>query len=122
MTAWLCAVVLALSVWSQEFPTQPVQHTVQEARAYALEQLGVDQYNCLDRLVQRESRWNPRSTNRASGAYGLPQALPGRKMASAGYDWRTNPVTQIKWAIRYMRRRYGSPCEALAHSDRTGWY
>ncbi len=72
------------------------------------------QFGCFSRIVERESGWNPRA-GRVSGAYGLPQALPGRKMASAGADWRTNPRTQIRWAISYMDERYGSACGAWAH-------
>jgi hypothetical protein len=72
------------------------------------------QFGCFDRIIKRESNWNPHAHNR-SGAYGLPQALPGRKMASAGPDWRTNPRTQIRWAIGYMDHRYGSPCGAWTH-------
>jgi hypothetical protein len=72
------------------------------------------QFSCFSHIIKRESDWNPRAGNRR-GAYGLPQALPGRKMASAGADWRTNPRTQIRWAIHYMDERYGSPCAAWAH-------
>ena len=80
------------------------------------------QFNCLDRLWMKESRWNYKAQNRRSGAYGIPQALPGRKMASAGKDWRTNPATQIKWGLGYIQDRYGSPCKAWNHSKRKGWY
>jgi len=72
------------------------------------------QFGCFAHVIERESGWNPRA-GRVSGAYGLPQALPGRKMASAGADWRTNPRTQIRWAIGYMDERYGSACGAWAH-------
>lgn len=79
------------------------------------------QFPCLERLWQRESGWNHHSAN-GVGAYGIPQALPGYKMRSAGADWRTNPETQIRWGLRYIRYRYGSPCRAWAHSMATGWY
>lgn len=79
------------------------------------------QFPCLTRLWERESGWNHRSAN-AAGAYGIPQALPGSKMRSAGADWRTNPETQIRWGLRYIKARYGSPCHAWAHSMATGWY
>jgi len=79
-------------------------------------------FNCLDRLWTRESGWNHRAHNRASGAYGIPQALPGGKMLSAGRDWRTNPRTQIRWGLGYIKHRYGSPCRAWRHSKVTGWY
>ena len=77
---------------------------------------------CLAELIRRESNWNPRAVNRSSGAYGLPQALPGHNMRSAGPDWRTNPRTQIRWMRGYVRARYGGPCQALAHHNRNGWY
>jgi hypothetical protein len=80
------------------------------------------QFACFDKIIQRESSWNPRATNPSSGAYGLPQALPARKMASAGADWRTNPTTQIRWAISYMEDRYGSPCGAWRFWQSRHWY
>jgi hypothetical protein len=79
------------------------------------------QFSCLDQLWERESGWNPTAAN-ASGAYGIPQALPGSKMASAGSDWETNPATQIKWGLGYIKGLYGSPCGAWSHSEATGWY
>lgn len=81
-----------------------------------------DQFGCLESLWNRESMWNPRAQNPYSGAYGIPQSLPGSKMASVGSDWATNPVTQIKWGLGYIRDRYGSPCGAWGHSQATGWY
>jgi hypothetical protein len=83
---------------------------------------GSDQFGCLDSLWQKESGWNPHASNSSSGAYGIPQALPGGKMSSAGSDWRTNPVTQIKWGLGYIRSTYGSPCAAWGHSRASGWY
>lgn len=79
------------------------------------------QFKCLVLLWNRESNWNHRAGN-GEGAYGIPQALPGRKMRSAGRDWRTNPKTQIKWGLRYIKGRYHTPCGAWAHSRATGWY
>lgn len=81
-----------------------------------------DQFGCLDSLWTRESNWNPYADNPTSSAYGIPQALPGSKMASAGADWATNPVTQIKWGLGYIQDRYGSPCAAWGHSESVGWY
>jgi len=81
-----------------------------------------DQWGCLEKLWDKESGWNERAMNRYSGAYGIPQALPGHKMASAGSDWQTNPATQIKWGLGYIAARYGSPCAAWAHSQAKGWY
>ncbi|MDQ1607428.1 MAG: hypothetical protein QOE16_160 [Microbacteriaceae bacterium] len=97
------------------------------AQAIALQMLqargwGTDQYNCLVSLWNRESGWNVYSFNKSSGAYGIPQALPGSKMASVGADWQTNPATQITWGLGYITSRYGTPCGAWGHSQSTGWY
>jgi hypothetical protein len=83
---------------------------------------GGDQWGCLDSLWQRESGWNHLAMNASSGAYGIPQSLPGNKMATAGADWQTNPVTQITWGLTYIQGRYGSPCNAWAHSEANNWY
>ena len=83
---------------------------------------GDSEYQCLVLLWNRESQWNPYAENASSGAYGIPQSLPGSKMASAGADWRTNPITQINWGIGYIKGRYGTPCSAWAHSNAVGWY
>jgi hypothetical protein len=80
------------------------------------------QFGCLDSLWQKESGWNPHASNPSSGAYGIPQALPGSKMGAVGGDWRTNPVTQIKWGLQYIKSTYGSPCGAWSHSTSNGWY
>jgi hypothetical protein len=83
---------------------------------------GDDQFGCLDSLWTRESNWNPHADNPSSSAYGIPQALPGSKMASAGPDWADNAVTQIKWGLGYIQDRYGSPCAAWGHSQSQGFY
>lgn len=80
------------------------------------------EYSCLVALWDRESHWNVYSSNSSSGAYGIPQALPGEKMASAGADWATNPATQITWGLGYIADRYSTPCGAWAHSQDVGWY
>jgi len=80
------------------------------------------QFTCLVQLWNRESHWNYRSHNRRSGAHGIPQAMPGRKMAHAGKDWRTNPLTQIRWGLGYIKGAYGSPCGAWHHWQSRGWY
>ena len=80
------------------------------------------QFGCLQSLWNAESGWNPSASNPISGAYGIPQALPGSKMASAGPDWQTNPATQIKWGLGYIKQVYGSPCAAWSHEQSTGWY
>ncbi|MFT4211155.1 MAG: phospholipase [Microbacterium sp.] len=82
---------------------------------------GDSQFQCLLSLWNRESSWNFEAYN-SSGAYGIPQALPGSKMASAGSDWRTNAVTQIAWGLAYIDGSYGSPCSAWAHSESYNWY
>lgn len=83
---------------------------------------GDDQFACLVALWKKESGWRVNAYNASSGAYGIPQALPGRKMASAGADWETNPATQIAWGLGYIKGRYGTPCGAWDHSQRKGWY
>lgn len=103
-------------------PNRTFPADVRAARAFALERLGARQFRCLDILWDRESRWRTTAQNKSSGAYGIPQALPGTKMASAGADWKTNPMTQVKWGLRYISGRYGTACRALDHSYRTGWY
>ena len=79
------------------------------------------QFGCLDSLWSRESGWNVTASN-ADGAYGIPQAMPGSKMASAGPDWETDATTQIRWGLGYIKDLYGSPCGAWSHEETTGWY
>jgi len=79
------------------------------------------QYSCLVSLWNRESGWRVDAEN-ASGAFGIPQSLPGSKMASAGSDWRTNPATQISWGLGYIKQIYGTPCGAWSHEESAGWY
>jgi hypothetical protein len=86
------------------------------------EGFGIDQFPCLDKLWTKESGWNHKAYNEGSGAYGIPQALPGSKMGSVADDWKTNPATQIKWGLGYIKGRYGDPCGAWQHSQSTGWY
>lgn len=82
---------------------------------------GSGQFGCLVNLWNKESHWNTHAAN-PSGAYGIPQALPGSKMASAGSDWQNSATTQIKWGLGYIKDRYGSPCGAWSHSQSVGWY
>ena len=82
----------------------------------------LDQMPCLDKLWTKESGWNHKAYNSSSGAYGIPQALPGSKMGSVASDWQTNPATQIKWGLGYIKGRYGTPCKAWEHSQNVGWY
>jgi hypothetical protein len=78
-------------------------------------------FSCLDNIWSRESGWNATAEN-ASGAYGIPQALPGSKMATAGPDWQTNATTQIKWGLGYIQGRYGDPCSAWSFWQAHSWY
>ncbi|WP_406009234.1 transglycosylase SLT domain-containing protein [Streptomyces sp. NBC_00637] len=80
------------------------------------------QYKAFSNIVKHESGWNVSATNSSSGAYGLVQALPGSKMASAGSDWKSNAKTQIKWGLDYMNSRYGSPVAAWNFWQANGWY
>lgn len=93
------------------------------ARALAADQYGWgdDQFSCLSSLWQKESGWNYQAYN-PSGATGIPQALPGSKMASAGSDWQTNAATQIAWGLGYISSVYGTPCSAWGHSQAMNWY
>ena len=79
------------------------------------------QFSCLNSLWNKESGWRVSASN-PSGAYGIPQALPGSKMSSAGSDWQSNPATQIEWGLDYISSTYGSPCAAWSHSQSNNWY
>jgi hypothetical protein len=118
---------------AQQQQTQPAQVTSApavpsgSAQQVAMGMLGSygwssSQFSCLDSLWNEESGWNVYATNPSSGAYGIPQALPGSKMASAGPDWQTDAATQIRWGLTYIRSLYGSPCGAWAHEEADGWY
>lgn len=82
----------------------------------------LSQMPCLDKLWNKESGWNHKAANSRTGAYGIPQALPGSKMASVGADWRTSPATQIKWGLGYIKGRYDTPCGAWSFFQGEGWY
>ena len=83
---------------------------------------GGDQFSCLESLWNKESGWNYQAYNASSGATGIPQSLPGSKMATFGADWQTNATTQIAWGLDYISRAYGTPCSAWGHSQATNWY
>lgn len=117
--------------WSVEEPEFPAPATgipdPGTAKALARDMLIAQglpesEYQCLHALWMRESGWNHFAQNRSSGAYGIPQALPASKMASAGADWATNPETQIRWGLGYISARYKTPCAAWAHSEQKNWY
>ena len=80
------------------------------------------EFSCLQSLWNKESGWNYQAQNASSGAFGIPQALPGSKMSSVSADWATNPTAQITWGMQYIEGRYGTPCSAWAHSQSVGWY
>ena len=80
------------------------------------------QFSCLQPLWEHESGWSVTAENPTSGAYGIPQSLPGAQMASAGADWQSNAATQIRWGLTYIQGRYGSPCGAWAHEESANWY
>lgn len=97
------------------------------AQAYAQQAVaargwGTGEFNCLVALWNKESGWRVNAMNPSSGAYGIPQSLPGNKMASAGADWETNPATQINWGLNYIQNRYSTPCSAFGKSQSQGWY
>ncbi|MEF2976555.1 hypothetical protein [Subtercola sp. YIM 133946] len=114
---------------SEGLPPGSVDVNPSSAQAYAASRVsamgwGSDQFSCLVSLWNRESGWRVNAYNEDSGAYGIPQSLPGNKMATAGADWRTNAQTQINWGLSYISRAYGTPCGAWAHSQNTNphWY
>jgi hypothetical protein len=80
------------------------------------------QFSCLNSLWEHESGWVVDASNPGSGAYGIPQALPGSKMSSAGPDWQSDAATQIRWGLSYINGTYGSPCGAWSHEESAGWY
>ncbi|MGR3934496.1 aggregation-promoting factor C-terminal-like domain-containing protein [Streptomyces sp. BRA346] len=106
---------------SSAFPIK-ASYTTAEVQAMARQMVPGDQFQCFSNIVDHESGWNYQATNPSSGSYGLVQALPASKMASAGADWKTNPATQIKWGLGYMNDRYGSPCEAWSFWQANNYY
>ncbi|MFF2507052.1 transglycosylase SLT domain-containing protein [Streptomyces sp. NPDC058067] len=112
----LAGVALAAATAGMVMAAAPASNAASASpKAIAQQKMSAAQFQCFDKIVSHESGWNPHATNASSGAYGLVQALPANKMASAGGDWKTNPETQIKWGLTYMNERYGSPCGAWAH-------
>ncbi|MFE0425023.1 transglycosylase SLT domain-containing protein [Streptomyces sp. NPDC058953] len=101
----------------------PAAAEAASAKAIAQKVIGNDaQFQCFSQIVTKESGWDVQASNPSSGAYGLVQALPATKMATAGSDWKTNPETQIEWGLNYMEERYGSPCAAWTKWQTQGWY
>ncbi len=104
-----------------DFPVQS-SYTVAQIQAMARSMVPSGQFQCFSNIVDHESSWNYHAVNPSSGAYGLFQALPAGKYASAGADWQSNPATQIKWGLNYMNSRYGSPCDAWSFWQANHWY
>lgn len=114
--------VVSVGTMKQADVATPTGARAIAARMVAERGWGQDQYQCLDRLWEKESNWRWNADNPTSSAYGIPQALPGSKMSSAGADWATNPATQITWGLGYIADRYGTPCAAWGHSQARNWY
>jgi hypothetical protein len=104
-------------------PAQAAPASASSAQAIAHKMIpDAAQFNAFNKIVSHESGWNPSATNSSTGAYGLVQALPASKMATAVSDWKTNAQTQIKWGLDYMKSRYGSPVGAWNFWQSNGWY
>ena len=122
------AVAAAAAEAAAEAAELAAANTPDGARAFAADLAasqygwGGEQFQCLDRLWQKESGWSYTAYNASSGATGIPQSLPGSKMATAGADWETNARTQITWGLGYLSSAYGSPCSAWSHSQSMNWY
>jgi hypothetical protein len=102
-------------------PVPTPRDTVWNARTYAKNRIGAKNYACIDNIFTKESKWNPYAGT-PTGAYGIPQAFPGSKMAAFGANWRYSPLTQVKWGIWYVNSRYGSACSAWDFWQANGWY
>ena len=115
---------LAAAVSQQVEAARTIIGAKKVAKAISLTEYawGEDQYLCLNRLWTKESHWNYKARNKRSGAHGIPQALPATRMDVVSTDWRTNPVTQIRWGLRYIEARYDQPCKAWAKFKRSNYY
>ena len=120
----ICTIILTFAMFN--FNVSPAEAVSKAAyKSYASTYMknnygwGSKQYSCLVTLWDRESNWNPKAHNKSSGAHGIPQALPGKKM---GKGWRTDAHVQIRWGLKYIKGRYDTPCRALKHSNKKGWY
>jgi len=104
-------------------PQAPAAAPQGSPQEYAMSLVGPGEFACLDELWNQESGWNAYAENPSSGAYGIPQALPGDKMAEAGSDWQTDPDTQVRWGVLdYIDPTYGDACGAERHEQADGWY
>jgi hypothetical protein len=102
-------------------PAPTYRDTVANARTYVKGRVGAAGYDCINAVWTAESGWNPLAGN-SSGAYGIPQAKPGSKMATFGSNWRTSPLTQVKWGLWYVTNKYKSACGAYDFWQAHGWY
>jgi len=112
---------------AKEAAEREIQAAIDDPRSAAREMLPEfgweeSQFSCLDSLWHGESNWDHTATNPSSGAYGIPQSLPASKMAAAGPDWESNPLTQIRWGLGYISDVYGDPCSADSFKSGHGWY
>ncbi len=116
--------LVALAAKQVQLAKTPIgaQQVAKELIASQYASWNSSQVSCLNQLWNSESHWNFQAHNYRSGAHGIAQALPASKMEIIATDWRTNPVTQIKWGLSYIKARYGTPCKALAHKHRRGYY
>lgn len=103
-------------------PTNAANKELARQLAQSMFGWGEAEFACYDNIIMRESKWDQYADNPKSSAYGIPQALPGKKMASEGADWATNPTTQIRWGLKYVKARYGTPCQAWSFKRAKGWY
>lgn len=107
----------------QVFPEEVFLTKKEDIKAYARLKVSSDkEWKCLDKLIIRESNWDTYADNTNSSAYGIFQALPGKKMESEWEDWKDNPKTQIEWGMKYVKSQYKTPCNALNHSYQYNWY
>ena len=115
---------LAAAISSQVEMARSIVGAKKVAKEIMISEYGwdADQYTCLNRLWTKESHWNYKARNKKSGAHGIPQALPASRMDVISTDWRTNPVTQIRWGLRYIEARYDAPCKAWAKFKRSRYY
>ena len=117
-------IALVSSVSRQVELARPPLGAKKVAKSILLDEYGFSEkeYACLNTLWTKESHWNYKARNKSSGAHGIAQALPASKMNVVSTDWRTNPVTQIRWGLRYISIRYETPCKALAKHKRSNYY
>ncbi len=121
LTAATCGTLIAAA--PAQAATTAAPASASSAQATAKKMIGNSaEFQCFSNIVSHESGWNPQATNASSGAYGLVQALLSLQDGLGGSDWKTNPATQIKWGLDYMKDRYGSACDAWSFWQANNWY